>query len=367
MKILVEEAAGKVQANALQNRVAEVAIQVRSQSLDSAELIENAAWSLLLRQLTERNMSLQAVKRKDSLTDSVLHKLSGKTLQSLEEKVAQVVSEYGSYQEGSNDKQEMISTLLGDDMKQTVLSLQDHFYITSENHFPARWASYEDSIYCSRLVESDTPTHAMPTYVAQALGIQFYRAFSFALDDALLAQNFRSGYKREYFVPPSFATQSNSGAQHRGVEEAGTCSPASTPVLTPKELDDVASITQTGQSSPPLESQQTNPSNGRSDPQGQSATPSGQQPSATQQETGVQIECRKATAKQNGPIEDGRLIETHLPTFRTEFSDEGEALWLDVWNHIKANLPLGQSPQLTAAIPFQTCETLTVIISASAY
>lgn len=59
-------------------------------------------------------------------------------------------------------------------------------------------------MYGNDITEWDTPAHALPTQIAQALGIPFYRAFTFSLDDVLFNQNCRSGYLRDPMAPLPF-------------------------------------------------------------------------------------------------------------------------------------------------------------------
>jgi hypothetical protein len=199
--------------------------------------------------------------------------------------------------------------LRGKPMRDTILALQDHFYIDSSYNFPARWSSYSKSIYSTDFVEAESPARSITTHVANALGIPFYRSFTFALDDALMQQNFKSGYQRDRSDPPPFArrwTPLRSDNENTAPQEVAIAQTERMQVCSPTE----------NAAMPTLEA----------DGAGQARSPSPPRAS-TSIVSSVQISQRPLSV-----VQDRQGDDTEVRAWRRDqYHDEGPGLWKEIW------------------------------------
>ena len=207
MKVLTDEAVSQYQAREIESRVESLIFKLQNQSGDDVQLIADSTWDTTNKALTSLNLSISRSRSK-APTISRGGRLSSDAQSMISEGVSEVLAEVQKLFDTREGQEKARNRVYhSEEMKESILALHNHFYITSENHFPARWSSYGDTTYSNNVVESDTPAHALPTQVAQALGIPFYRAFTFSLNDALIQQDFRSGYTRAPQDPPPFHQQ----------------------------------------------------------------------------------------------------------------------------------------------------------------
>jgi hypothetical protein len=207
MQILADEAVASAQTADIERGVTQIVETIAANQPcppKQRDAIRSRAWAILSLELAGTGVGTVKPKRRQtqssastSVSDTVdtLIRDESRALAGI------IKTTYNEDNAFSKARQRMYKS---DEMRDTIYALQHQFYITSENHYPARWSTFQESIYCTDTIEYDNPAHALPTQVAQALGMPFYRAFTFSLNEALMQQNFRSGYKRDPLGKPPF-------------------------------------------------------------------------------------------------------------------------------------------------------------------
>jgi hypothetical protein len=383
MKILTDEAVSHCQAHEIDSQIKSLIFRVKNQSTDDQRQIADSTWNTIDQALVSADLSISRP-RSRGLPTSRGAKVSSDTQSMISQGVSEVLAEVKKLYETQEGQEEARRRVYkSDEMKESILALQYHFYITSENHFPARWSSYGDTTYSNNVVESDTPAHALPTQVAQALGIPFYRAFTFSLDDALIQQNFRSGYTRAPQDPPPFhqedqtATEQPVEASGRIVEASpelvGERTSQSAPAALPEEptfpiAHELSTQEQNGTADSCAAPYQmhlnddredttfrkpTSPSMFKSPPNPVDNLPSlfsthSSIPSSTATTQDIpppMTQTQRKPGKKGTMDEVKREDENDSPSAfdrRDDQFDEGKQLWLDIWKGIEEYLPAGE-------------------------
>ena len=207
MQILVDEAVASAQGAHMKSKMKGIIRDVSQLTNDSETYkgtISSIAWDLLsealaasgssaIPSLSHRKQPTQS-KQSTQVTSEIKHRI--------QDDVTSLISELKTAFTSDTALDEARSRMYtSDEMRDVIYALKDQFYVTSENHYPARWSSYNESIYGNDITEWDTPARALSTKTAQSLGMPFYRAFTFSLDEVLVQQNFRSGYLRDPRAP----------------------------------------------------------------------------------------------------------------------------------------------------------------------
>ena len=388
MKILTDEAVSHCQSREIETRIGSLISKLQNQFLDDQQLITDSTWNTTNQALTSANLSVIRPRSKAPTTFRGA-KLSSDTQLIISQSVSEVLAEVQKLYDTQEGQEKARSRFYkSDEMKETVLALQYHFYITSENHFPARWSSYGETTYSNNVVESDTPARALPTQVAQAMGIPFYRAFTFSLDDALIQQNFRSGYTRAPQDSPPFHQEhqltTNQSAQYNGrvvepsPEPAGDSDGPHVPATLPEEptspiAPEALTQEQHGTAESCAAPYQRHTDEDQQNAREQDTTfrrpisPSGfksppcpvnNRPSpflaqytippstdATCDMPPPMTQTQRKLGKKSTTDEVKREDENDLPSAfdrRDDQFDEGIQLWLDIWKGIEEYLPAGE-------------------------
>jgi hypothetical protein len=377
MKILVDEATSYCQAKDIEEKVGEFTRHVQALSQDHDLSIETKIWTTLNEGLVSFDLSSARPKDKGEHTART-NKLTPDTVTQINQGITNILADIrSSYANAHGMEKAQHRVYRSDEMRETILALRHHFYVTSENHFPAHWTSYTDTPYCNMVVEYDTPAHALPTHIAAALGMPFYRAFTFSLDQALLYQNFRSGYTRAPEAPPPFIREGNSSDTvepiHIGSltqESQGISTQLASPMprtATPTQMSLLVSYPSPAPepcatpfqtpgadgepSSQPLSTFESNSAvppasclDRLDNPILRAPTPT---PTPTRQSTEIVTQdARKSSRKKATDFnvkqeEEGETVS--MPGRRDDQVDEGEELWMDIWNCMGKHLPIGES------------------------